>query len=152
MNSSERLSSSIRRHVRTLPTNCSTASTLSARPRLSNCGWRRLRVVTRRWTPARHHLRQGTSSPAPGPAGDEAARPVRLRRREEAGCSDDRASSVLVPDPDGPSTVNTPSAAGERPRAERIPSFRSVSVSYTHLRAHETRHDLVCRLLLEKKK
>src|SRR5450756_1147048 len=32
-------------------------------------------------------------------------------------------------------------------------SWRSVpSVSYTHLRAHETRHDLVCRLLLEKKK
>src|SRR5659263_206461 len=28
----------------------------------------------------------------------------------------------------------------------------SWSVSYTHLRAHETRHDLVCRLLLEKKK
>ena len=26
-----------------------------------------------------------------------------------------------------------------------------VPVSYTHLRAHETRHDLVCRLLLEKK-
>ena len=23
------------------------------------------------------------------------------------------------------------------------------AVSYTHLRAHETRHDLVCRLLLE---
>src|SRR5450756_901200 len=29
---------------------------------------------------------------------------------------------------------------------------RTTSVSYTHLRAHETRHDLVCRLLLEKKK
>src|SRR5665648_1230902 len=29
---------------------------------------------------------------------------------------------------------------------------RIVAVSYTHLRAHETRHDLVCRLLLEKKK
>src|SRR5450756_103803 len=29
---------------------------------------------------------------------------------------------------------------------------RPTSVSYTHLRAHETRHDLVCRLLLEKKK
>ena len=27
-----------------------------------------------------------------------------------------------------------------------------VPVSYTHLRAHETREDLVCRLLLEKKK
>src|SRR5665648_1181046 len=26
------------------------------------------------------------------------------------------------------------------------------AVSYTHLRAHETRHDLVCRLLLAKKK
>src|SRR5450756_3004553 len=34
------------------------------------------------------------------------------------------------------------------------PSGRSsrTPVSYTHLRAHETRHDLVCRLLLEKKK
>src|SRR5450756_2868987 len=29
---------------------------------------------------------------------------------------------------------------------------RPRAVSYTHLRAHETRHDLVCRLLLEKKK
>src|SRR5450759_5555052 len=28
---------------------------------------------------------------------------------------------------------------------------RTDPVSYTHLRAHETRHDLVCRLLLEKK-
>src|SRR5665648_401377 len=29
--------------------------------------------------------------------------------------------------------------------------LRAEPVSYTHLRAHETRHDLVCRLLLEKK-
>ena len=29
--------------------------------------------------------------------------------------------------------------------------FICAPVSYTHLRAHETRHDLVCRLLLEKK-
>src|SRR5450759_5309769 len=29
---------------------------------------------------------------------------------------------------------------------------KGIPVSYTHLRAHETRHDLVCRLLLEKKK
>ena len=27
-----------------------------------------------------------------------------------------------------------------------------IHVSYTHIRAHETRHDLVCRLLLEQKK
>src|SRR5450756_2958868 len=32
----------------------------------------------------------------------------------------------------------------------RLRAYASrVSVSYTHLRAHETRHDLVCRLLLE---
>src|SRR5665648_820893 len=33
-----------------------------------------------------------------------------------------------------------------------FPLRRIRTVSYTHLRAHETRHDLVCRLLLEKKK
>src|SRR5450756_2752812 len=36
-----------------------------------------------------------------------------------------------------------------------LPSLRPdapLPVSYTHLRAHETRHDIVCRLLLEKKK
>src|SRR5450756_3151472 len=37
--------------------------------------------------------------------------------------------------------------------AKGSPSSHSLTpVSYTHLRAHETRHDLVCRLLLEKKK
>src|SRR5450759_5459708 len=35
-------------------------------------------------------------------------------------------------------------------REDQSPRIRPVS--YTHLRAHETRHDLVCRLLLEKKK
>src|SRR5450756_2293533 len=34
----------------------------------------------------------------------------------------------------------------------RLPPRRLRAVSYTHLRAHETRHALVCRLLLEKKK
>ena len=31
-------------------------------------------------------------------------------------------------------------------------TIKTVAVSYTHLRAHETVLDLVCRLLLEKKK
>ena len=31
---------------------------------------------------------------------------------------------------------------------ERIGSMGIIPVSYTHLRAHETREDLVCRLLL----
>src|SRR5450756_2778473 len=30
-----------------------------------------------------------------------------------------------------------------------LAGYHSYPVSYTHLRAHETRHDLVCRLLLE---
>ena len=33
-----------------------------------------------------------------------------------------------------------------------VPSTTIVAVSYTHLRAHETVLDLVCRLLLDKKK
>src|SRR5450756_3202349 len=33
---------------------------------------------------------------------------------------------------------------------EGLDGIRQGAVSYTHLRAHETRHDLVCRLLLEK--
>src|SRR5450759_2158922 len=32
--------------------------------------------------------------------------------------------------------------------ARRLGEPRQLPVSYTHLRAHETRHDLVCRLLL----
>src|SRR5665648_684744 len=42
--------------------------------------------------------------------------------------------------------------AGEYPNTWAEVSLGAVPVSYTHLRAHETRHDLVCRLLLEKKK
>ena len=47
--------------------------------------------------------------------------------------------------------VNPPNS--ECPKV--VPTLNQLSVeavSYTHLRAHETRHDLVCRLLLEKKK
>src|SRR5450759_1468708 len=35
--------------------------------------------------------------------------------------------------------------------SSELTPFIYITVSYTHLRAHETRHDLVCRLLLEKK-
>src|SRR5428012_13725 len=36
-------------------------------------------------------------------------------------------------------------------REDMTVQISAITVSYTHLRAHETRHDLVCRLLLEKK-
>src|SRR5450756_1199177 len=42
--------------------------------------------------------------------------------------------------------------AGGRHLGDLAPAQHATPVSYTHLRAHETRHDLVCRLLLEKKK
>src|SRR5450759_2314535 len=32
---------------------------------------------------------------------------------------------------------------------KELPVYNMIAVSYTHLRAHETRHDIVCRLLLE---
>ena len=52
-------------------------------------------------------------------------------------------------------TTTTPTSDPPRPPISgagltAVASF-AASVSYTHLRAHETRHDLVCRLLLEKK-
>src|SRR5665648_611993 len=47
--------------------------------------------------------------------------------------------------------VELPMTYQDTPRALRK-NRATEPVSYTHLRAHETRHDLVCRLLLEKKK
>ena len=63
---------------------------------------------------------------------------IRDRRRSErhSGQDVEKHSGVKV----------TRSGGGEAPGALIIP------VSYTHLRAHETVLDLVCRLLLEKKK
>src|SRR5450756_983188 len=50
-----------------------------------------------------------------------------------------------------PVTRSAPRICGE-PAPPPSASHTAVvpAVSYTHLRAHETRHDLVCRLLLEK--
>eukprot|EP00658_Telonema_sp_P-2_P043785 TRINITY_DN31682_c0_g1_i1.p2 TRINITY_DN31682_c0_g1~~TRINITY_DN31682_c0_g1_i1.p2 ORF type:complete len:105 (-),score=37.87 TRINITY_DN31682_c0_g1_i1:69-383(-) len=45
--------------------------------------------------------------------------------------------------------MHTMVAEGEKPIGE---ADRIATVSYTHLRAHETPEHLVCRLLLEKKK
>src|SRR5450756_1359500 len=58
-----------------------------------------------------------------------------LAMREDAG----RGWRRVVPSPEPVEIV---------PREAVV----DMAVSYTHLRAHETRHDLVCRLLLEKKK
>src|SRR5659263_124584 len=62
-------------------------------------------------------------------AGPPGVRPVRLR------------------DVSSPEVPRLRTAIGELDRV-----LGGGTVSYTHLRAHETRHELVCRLLLEKKK
>src|SRR5450756_2123140 len=41
-------------------------------------------------------------------------------------------------------TGGSPTAAGDSPPIEYMTATILKSVSYTHLRAHETRHDLVC--------
>src|SRR5665648_582117 len=49
-------------------------------------------------------------------------------------------------------TIQQGHAIQRSPQVTTTTTPPPVPVSYTHLRAHETRHDLVCRLLLEKKK
>ena len=63
-----------------------------------------------------------------------------IRDRAHTRCPSEATTSVRLPVPQPKSA--TRAGAGGSARA----------VSYTHLRAHETVLDLVCRLLLEKKK
>ena len=64
------------------------------------------------------------------------------------GCENTQSAAVLS----ALSALDTGIPATQmRPSTERR-TASSGSVSYTHLRAHETVLDLVCRLLLEKKK
>src|SRR5665648_1129588 len=62
-------------------------------------------------------------------------RPLMLAPSEEPCCGQGAMRRPACADETGSQWVN---------RVGQVP------VSYTHLRAHETRHDLVCRLLLEK--
>ena len=64
-----------------------------------------------------------------------------------------QSSESLITD----NRVNIHEFADVSPKAElgkgvTVGSGAVIAVSYTHLRAHETVLDLVCRLLLEKKK
>src|SRR5665648_1055067 len=63
----------------------------------------------------------------------------------------------LVRSVQGSSALQSPTWSGFAVERAPWPARSSCSpglgpVSYTHLRAHETRHELVCRLLLDKKK
>ena len=64
-------------------------------------------------------------------------------------CIRDRIVTVLV----GKASAGTEAATAAAARMGASRCFTGLSpVSYTHLRAHETVLDIVCRLLLEKKK
>src|SRR5665648_444543 len=56
-------------------------------------------------------------------------------------------SMVSMPSRSQPDNEKTPGCSALNITNRRCACL--ISVSYTHLRAHETRHDLVCRLLLE---
>src|SRR5678816_4147753 len=62
-------------------------------------------------------------------------------------CSGDEPGSSVGGVQSGP----VPVSAGRAPMNDALRPSRT-PVSYTHLRAHETPEQLVCRLLLEKKK
>src|SRR5450756_2836302 len=87
-----------------------------------------------------------------GPESEEEDRPVlsSLSRRPVSRPGADRR-----PDQSAIDTAHRARSLQDCPRAWHDRARNGPghpSVSYTHLRAHETRHDLVCRLLLEKKK
>src|SRR5450756_377385 len=77
--------------------------------------------------------------------GDPCARVIRLKRIEKKRSADVAVRQI------GATTTRKCSRHGICPVG--MPGYtwkrRYGAVSYTHLRAHETRHDLVCRLLLE---
>ena len=62
------------------------------------------------------------------------------------------SSSVLIPFSFRESFSFTSIAVKEKDSGESAVLVSIITVSYTHLRAHETDSYLVCRLLLEKKK
>src|SRR5674476_1094630 len=93
-----------------------------------------------------------------------AARPVYFSktmesgRKNSPGISDDREPCSR---PRAPSRKEKPMSQSIEPHTRGwapapapgcLDVFRTGAVSYTHLRAHETGRNLVCRLLLEKKK
>ena len=78
-------------------------------------------------------------------------RPPRSTLDRSSAASDVYKRQELEPDtPPAGETLLDAGGVGEVPRArEAVEGVEAVS--YTHLRAHETVLDLVCRLLLEKK-
>ena len=67
-------------------------------------------------------------------------------------CIRDRDSPFVQESEAEPEEVAQDEKHFENPLKDNFVADEIIAVSYTHLRAHETVLDLVCRLLLEKKK
>ena len=72
----------------------------------------------------------------------------RVDRRQRQMCIRDSSIAVGM---SAPSIYSTKKRAAKASPAPRVSIATTGTVSYTHLRAHETPEHLVCRLLLEKK-
>ena len=66
------------------------------------------------------------------------------RMQQELAANEDEQKHLL-------DVITASKTSTEQLAASSTALLAELPVSYTHLRAHETRHDLVCRLLLEKK-
>src|SRR5665648_159653 len=89
--------------------------------------------------------------------GEETIKPYMKQHAELANIVEVRTARVSLADLQKAQVIASDSArALDIPVGSGINVYNNnvelYAVSYTHLRAHETRHDLVCRLLLEKKK
>eukprot|EP00656_Telonema_subtile_P022051 TRINITY_DN2309_c0_g1_i7.p1 TRINITY_DN2309_c0_g1~~TRINITY_DN2309_c0_g1_i7.p1 ORF type:complete len:536 (+),score=75.58 TRINITY_DN2309_c0_g1_i7:244-1851(+) len=76
---------------------------------------------------------------------------VPQKRQKTGAAREDAGKDVHIPAVELPAQAPLDAARIESARIEEV-SSGTEAVSYTHLRAHETVLDLVCRLLLEKKK
>ena len=79
-------------------------------------------------------------------------RPPRSTLDRSSAASDVYKRQDLVGEPRRRRCVAITQIARQKRAVEGIAGAGGIPVSYTHLRAHETVLDLVCRLLLEKKK
>src|SRR5665809_48165 len=90
-----------------------------------------------------------------GEVGTEASSPLHLGYGSGIRASQAPAKSApraLLVEPVLDPTRRSPAPLLRATEADLRLQCCSSSVSYTHLRAHETKANLVCRLLLEKKK
>src|SRR5665648_1214820 len=88
-----------------------------------------------------------TTAAVTSPSGGCAQAASKRASTGPGGTSAAPSTSPAHPAASSAATANVAAAVQRRASVIDVP----LAVSYTHLRAHETRHDLVCRLLLEKK-